>query len=710
MIGCFITGTDTDAGKTTVCAGLLRTLSRLTDVRAIKPVQTGCEPGNDGTLAAPDVLRYREAAPLAEVLALKCYRPACSPHLAAARAGERLSVDELYQACARTCAQPLHPGTAASAEKAAGRMTAPTETPAETPAATSPDNVFNLLEGAGGILVPLNEQETMLDLMQRMRLPVVLVVGNRLGAINHALLSIRTLQQNGLSLAGLILCRTEPQPDPDTEEAAILAENAVVLGRSGVPLLADIPFLPDLNAREPAHREAGWNALSEHMRSAAETLLGIASLGQDPVKAVQRLDFDRRHLWHPYTSATHPLPVHEVVGASGTRLVLQDGRELVDGMASWWCAIHGYRHPVLVRALQEQAERLSHVMFGGLTHAPAIELGKRLLSILPRGLEHLFYADSGSVAVEVALKMALQFWQANGKPEKQRIAALRGAYHGDTLGAMSVCDPVTGMHSLFSGVVPRQSFVERPTCRFDQPFDPASLEPMRDLLRRESGQLAAVIVEPIVQGAGGMWFYHPEYLRGLRALCDEWKVLLVADEIATGFGRTGKLFACEWAGITPDILCLGKALTGGMMTLSATAATAEVAHGISRENGVFMHGPTFMGNPLACAVACASMDLLLASPWQARVQHIEQTLRTALEPCRSLPGVRDVRVLGAIGVVETEDWINVPSMQRFFVEQGVWIRPFGHAVYLMPPFIIEDNDLKKLGNAIYLALRQGKQR
>ena len=459
------------------------------------------------------------------------------------------------------------------------------------------------------------------------------------------------------------------------------------------------------------------------MRSAQARLRPLRRLGPGLSDWEALLAFDREHVWHPYGALPAELASLPVVSATGVRLKLADGRELIDGMASWWCAIHGYRHPVLDRAVVDQLGRMAHVMFGGLTHEPAVRLAERLVALVPDGLERVFFADSGSVSVEVAIKMCLQFQRARGQSARTRLMTIRGGYHGDTFGAMAVCDPVGGMHGLFADVLAQHVFAERPPDGFHARLDEPWAAHVSELVARHSHELAAIILEPVVQGAGGMRFHSPECVALMRRLCDEHDLLLVADEIATGFGRTGALFACEHAAVAPDVMCVGKALTGGYLTLAATLCTDEVADAISAgEGGGLMHGPTFMANPLACAVALASLDLLddddggrgvaagdVAGGWRERVRAIERGLHAGLEPARELPGVADVRVLGAIGVVQLEREVDIGAATAAAIERGVWLRPFRDLIYAMPPYVIGEEDLASVGAAVVAAARSAPE-
>lgn len=424
-------------------------------------------------------------------------------------------------------------------------------------------------------------------------------------------------------------------------------------------------------------------------------------------KQSEILEFDKNHVWHPYTSMSKPLPSYLVESAQGVHISLASGEKVIDGMSSWWSVLHGYNHPELNQALVEQSQKFSHVMFGGLTHEPAVELAKNLISITPSGLNKVFLSDSGSVSVEVALKMAIQYWQSQGKTDKHRILTVKNGYHGDTFAAMSVCDPINGMHQLFEPVLLKNLFAPAPQITFEQNWHDDDITELATMFAEHHHELAAFIIEPIVQGAGGMRMYHPNYLKACRRLCNQYNVLLIADEIATGLGRTGKLFACEWADISPDIICLGKTLTGGYMTLAATLCTDDIANSISNgEAGCFMHGPTFMGNPLACAVANASLNILKRNEWQQQVSNIARVFEQQLRPLQIHHRVHDIRVLGAIGVVEVTQAVDMAEIQKRFVELGVWIRPFGKLIYIMPPFVITQEQLTLLINAISTVLNE----
>ena len=647
---CFVCGTDTNVGKTFVCGGLLRNIPY---AHGVKVIQTGAE------LIDQNV--YLEAAKGADVKTLFHFPLAASPHLAAKQVGCSLNLQEVAKAVQTQVNQYK----------------------------------LTLIEGSGGVMSPITEENTFLDLITLLGYPVLLVVKNTLGAINQALVSINVLQSRGIKILGLILTQTTVLTSK--EQTLITQDNARFIAvKSHLPVLAHLSFIADFG-ESPSH----WEQIAKELSPVAQLLIDIKKENADD----QLTAFDQQHLWHPYEEATSTSNKPMVKRALGSHLILNNGQVVVDGMSSWWSAIHGYSHPDLVKAAQTQCATLSHVMFGGLTHEPAIVLGKKLLPIVPKGLKHIFYTDSGSVAIEVALKMALQYWQGQGKSNKSKLISFYGGYHGDTFGAMSVCDPVNGMHHLFKEFLVKNIFAPRPSVPFYESFDEATLLPFKRLLEEHSHECAAVIIEPIVQGAGGMWFYHPEYLKAIRQLCNKHNLLLIVDEIATGFGRTGKLFACEWADISPDIMCIGKAITGGMLTLAATLTTQEVAQGISASGNPLMHGPTYMANPLACAVAISSIDLLLNTAWQEKVLQIEKWLEQGLQPCNDYSDVQNVRVLGAIGVVELKNSVNVTRLQSYFIEQGVWIRAFKNLIYIMPPYIVSVDEVSLLTDSICKAIR-----
>lgn len=640
----FITATDTDVGKTFItCALLQALLQKQIKATALKPIQTGCEIINGKTIS-PDVNEYKK------ILGNQCIEPKyafefpASPHYSSQLENTYISLKELSDYVQHH----------------------------------SKNYEITLIEGAGGVFVPINDTTYMLDLIKAANARVVLVFDNKLGAINQVLQNTNILQNAGIEIAAIVANNTE-------FDNPICVSNIKYLENK----LDDIHIihLPLFENKDILKAAPYFDEFIQKI------------VFRQPEKL--DLEFDHKHLWHPYTNTDNPQSVEAVIGATDNKIITENG-VLIDGISSWWCAVNGYGHNKLVQAACRQISQFSHVMFGGLTHKPAIDLGKKLLEIMPE-FNHIFYCDSGSVAVEIALKTAIQY-QQNKTYNKNKILTVLGGYHGDTFGAMSVCDPQNGMHFMFHGVLMEQIFAPKPNCPFDQPFDENCLTDIRNIFARNKQKIAAVIIEPIVQAAGGMWFYHQEFLCELRRLCDENDTLLIFDEIATGFGHTGKLFAYQYTDISPDIILIGKALTGGFMGLAAVLSVDKVATTIAQNNGMLMHGPTFMANPLACAVSLESIKLLEQSNWQEQVKRIENILKQQLYTCLKLNNVASVRVLGAIGNVELKVEINRERMQKFFVDKGVWIRPFGKNVYLMPPFNTPDDELIYLCDCIFEAI------
>lgn len=639
----FITATDTDMGKTFVTTAILRAFVEANlQCAAIKPLQTGCLM-KDGKIAAPDLLEYKKTNPSNDYEPLYAFKFPASPHFSARLENAQIQMDEIR-------------AYIKDHERTHKNL---------------------LVEGAGGLFVPLNESENFIDLMQILDYETILVCKNVLGMLNHTLLSLGALKNRGIKTSVLVV-------NFHDENDAIAVSNLEYLKAhfSGIIVV--------LNK-------------DETLESASKKFEILTKF--KPKDEEIDLEFDKNHLWHPYTSASNPLKTHGVKFAKSNKIYTQN-HALIDGMSSWWCALGGYNNDDLNEAAISQINKFSHVMFGGLTHAPAVNLGKKLLEILPE-FDYIFYCDSGSVSVEVAMKMALQY-QQNFSPNRTKFLAIEGGYHGDTFGAMSICDPINGMHFLFKDILAKNFFAPRFGCRFDEEFDENLLSEFDNILSKNLDKIAAIILEPIVQGAGGMWFYHPKFLEHLREICDKNGILLIFDEIATGFGRTGKMFAYNHTNISPDIICIGKGLTGGFMSLAATLATKKVALAISQKGGVFMHGPTFMANALACAVALKNIEILLSSNWSENVARIEKFLKQNLAKCREFSSVADVRVLGAIGVVEMREGVDTERLQEFFISKGVFLRPFGKNIYTMPPFITPSSDLAAICDAIYEAIRLNK--
>ncbi|MDR0351189.1 MAG: adenosylmethionine--8-amino-7-oxononanoate transaminase [Puniceicoccales bacterium] len=661
----FVTGTDTDVGKTIIASALFRqAIKQGLKVAILKPIQTGCNP-ND--FLSDTYLYHRAVSDLPneyEIHCLEWFKTPCSPALAAKLEGRTIDLSNLI-----------------SKIKEIGKK-----------------NDLLIMEGAGGILVPIDTNgSTMLNLMMALSTQVLVVAKNRLGAINNALLSINELKRNGLTIAAVIM----NQPKFSAEDSQYILDDNInqISSLSGLKCIG-IPFMKCLASKDiisPIDFESIGNLMID---------IGLFKKSTETSKNI--IAFDRKHLLHPYDSPKNPQPVEHLIYAQSCELHTADGKQLVDGISSWWTAIHGHNNRQLNDHLIDQINKFSHIMFGGFTHEPAVELGQRLLEIVPKNLQKIFYSDSGSVAVEVAMKITIQYWQSIGNQNKTKFFSLAGGYHGDTLWAMSVCDPIDGMHRPFEAILPKQIFLPKPTHGFGKTFDKEKeIKKYEKFFVAYSQEIAGMIFEPIAQCAGGFWFYAKEYLEIFRNLCTKYHVLLIADEIATGFGRTGQMFACNFARIQPDIMCLGKGLTGGALSLGVTLTTEKITDSIGHGNPI-LHGPTFMANPLACSAGIASLSLLSKQDWHGQVLALQDQITIHLAQLKNLSGVKDQRVLGSIGVVEMDKPVDRERFTSFCLAKGVWLRPVKNIIYLMPPYGLTKSQLAKILSTISEYLSHSK--
>ncbi|MDR2735713.1 MAG: adenosylmethionine--8-amino-7-oxononanoate transaminase [Puniceicoccales bacterium] len=662
----FVTGTDTEVGKTIISSALFRNaVKQGLKTAIIKPIQTGYNP-IDITGPSKDIDIYNKAVSdltnECEVHCLEYLKAPCSPDLASRLEGHQINPD----------------GLLAKIEEIRTR------------------NNLTIVEGSGGILVPIDANGfTMLNLMTALAGPILLVTENRLGAINNTLLSINELRRNGLVISALVMNQPHFQ---NSHSQYILEDNIKQISqRTGIKCLV-VPFLEHLSSK------ATMNATD--FDPISNLLDDIIFYGNHTEAPQDIISFDRKHLLHPYDCPKNPQPVEQIIYARDCELYTANGKQLIDGISSWWATIHGHNNGQLNDHLKSQIDKFSHVMFGGFTHEPAVKLCENLLEIVPKNLQKVFYSDSGSVAVEVAMKMAVQYWQGVGNRQKTKFLSLAGGYHGDTLWAMSVCDPTGGMHRSLASVLPKQVFLPKPSYRFGEVFDiEEETRKYENFFAAHSQELAGMIFEPVAQCAGGFWFYSKEYLEIFRNLCTKYDILLVADEIATGFGRTGRMFACDFARIQPDIMCLGKGLTGGALSLGVTLTTEKITDGICNQGQVILHGPTFMANPLACAAGIASLSLLSSQDWHGRVMALQNQMINKLSQLNGFPGVKDLRILGSIGVIEMDKPVDRERFTSFCHGKGIGLRPIGNLIYTMPPYTITPRQFDKILDTIleYLA-------